>query len=74
VFVKYATIYMILIDFRENDNILYYIAIHKTSSHVIFARGINQGFEMTAIHHLYINQDNGLGMYKVQTKDGKIMN
>jgi hypothetical protein len=59
--------------FQENDNnILYYMAIHKTLNHVIFARAVSPEFKTAAVHHLYISQDDGLGRYKVQTNEGII--
>ena len=56
----------------ENDNIAYYLAIHKTLIHVIFARTTSPEFKTTSIHHLYISKDDGLGRYKVQTNEGTI--
>lgn len=61
-------------DDDKNDDIFYYFAVHKTINHLIFARDIKSKFNTTAMHQLYISQDNGLGMYKVQIKDGKISN
>ncbi len=52
---------------EENDNTIYYFAVHKTLNHIIFARDSSPKFKTTVAHHLYINQDNGLGRYKVQT-------
>jgi hypothetical protein len=51
------------------------MAYHKTRKHVIFVRAVAQEleFKTTAMHHLYISEDDGLGRYKVQTKDGKIL-
>jgi hypothetical protein len=61
---------------QDNDNLLYYMTFHKTLRHVIFVRTAAQEleFKTTAMHHLYISEDDGLGRYKVQTtKDGKIL-
>ncbi len=30
-------------------------------------------FKTAAVHHLYISEDDGLGRYKVQTKEGEIL-
>lgn len=57
---------------QENDNILYYMAIHKTLNHVIFTRTASPEFKISAMHHLYIRRDDGLGRYKVQTNEGII--
>lgn len=54
---------------QENNNILYYLAIHKTLNQVIFARAASPEFKATAVYHLYISQDDGLGRYKVQTNE-----
>jgi hypothetical protein len=60
---------------QGNDNVSYYMAFHKTRKHVIFVRAVAQEleFKTTAMHHLYISEDDGLGRYKVQTKDDKIL-
>ena len=62
-------------DLQENDNILYYVAFHKTLKHAIFMRaaGPEFKFKTAAVHHLYVSEDDGLGRYKVQTKDGEII-
>jgi hypothetical protein len=52
---------------------LYYFAIHKTLNQIIIARDLNSKFSTTEMHHLYINQDDGLGRYKVLIKDGIIL-
>lgn len=39
---------------------------------VIFARAASPEFKTIAMHHLYINRDDGLGRYKVQTNEGII--
>ena len=59
---------------QENDSALYYLAIHKTLKHAIFMRaaGPEFKFKTAAVHHLYISEDDGLGRYKVQTKEGEI--
>jgi hypothetical protein len=57
---------------QDNNNILYHMAIHKTLDHVIFARAASPEFKTTTMHHLYINRDDGLGRYKVQTNEGII--
>jgi hypothetical protein len=57
---------------QENDNILYYIAIHKTSNHIIFAIDSSSKFKTTAVHYLYISQDDGLARYRIQTNGGTI--
>jgi hypothetical protein len=57
---------------QENDNILYYIAIHKTSNHIIFAIDSSSKFKTTAVHYLYISQDDGLARYRIQTNVGTI--
>jgi hypothetical protein len=60
---------------QDNDNVLYYTAFHKTRKHVIFIRATAQEpeFKTTVMNHLYISEDDGLGRYKLQTKDGKIL-
>jgi hypothetical protein len=60
---------------QDNDTVLYCMTFHKTRKHVIFIRAAAQEleFKTTAMHHLYISEDDGLGRYKVQTKDGKIL-
>jgi hypothetical protein len=60
---------------QDNDNAFYYMAFHKTRKHVIFARAAVREleFKTTAMNHLYISEDDGLGRYKVQTKDDKIL-
>lgn len=60
---------------QENDNVLYYTAFHKTLKNVIFMRaaGPEFKFKTAAVHHLYISEDDGLGRYKVQTKEGEIL-
>ena len=60
---------------QENDNVLYYMAFHKTLKHTIFMRaaGPEFKFKTAAVHHLYISEDDGLGRYKVQTKEGEIL-
>ena len=57
---------------QQNDDMLYYMAVHKTLNHVIFARTKSPEFKTAALHHLYIGED-GLGRYKVQIKDGEIL-
>jgi len=59
---------------QENDSALYYMAIHKTLKHAIFMRAAGPDFKSrtAAVHHLYISEDDGLGRYKVQTKEGEI--
>lgn len=59
---------------QENDSTLYYMAIHKTLKHAIFmkAAGPEFKYKTAAVHHLYISEDDGLGRYKVQTKEGEI--
>jgi hypothetical protein len=52
---------------------VYYFAIHKSLNQIITARDLNSKFSTTEMHHLYINQDDGLGRYKVLTKDGIIL-
>jgi hypothetical protein len=51
------------------------MAFHKTRKHVIFVRAATQELELktAAMNHLYISEDDGLGRYKVQAKDGKIL-
>jgi hypothetical protein len=56
-----------------NGNPLYYFAVHKSLNQIIIARDLNSKFTTTEMHHLYINQDDGLGRYKVLTKDGVIL-
>ena len=60
---------------QANYNVLYYMAFHKTLKNVIFMRATGPEFEFktTTVHHLYISEDDGLGRYKVQTKEGKIL-
>ena len=60
---------------QDNDNELYHIAFHKTLKHVIFTRaaGPEFKFKTAAVHHLYISEDDSLGRYKAQTKEGKII-
>jgi hypothetical protein len=50
------------------------MAFHKTLKHVIFVRatGPDFKFKTAAVHHLYVSEDDGLGRYKVQTKEGEI--
>jgi hypothetical protein len=59
---------------QEDDNVLYYIICHKTHKHIIFMRAPCKEFKSKAIamHHLYISDDDGLGRYKVQTREGDI--
>jgi hypothetical protein len=60
-------------DENNNDNLLYFIAIHNTLNHLIIARAPTPEFKRkAAIHRLYINQDDGLGRYKVQTNKGEV--
>jgi hypothetical protein len=51
------------------------VAFHKTRKHIIFVRvaGKEFKFKTAAAHHIYINEDDGLGRYKMQTKDGEIL-
>jgi hypothetical protein len=61
---------------QDNDNVLYYMAFHKSRKHVIFVRAAAQELEInktTLHHHLYISEDDGLGRYKVQSKDSEIL-
>jgi hypothetical protein len=60
---------------QGNDYVSYYMTFHKTRKHVIFVRAVAQEleFKTTAMHHLYISEDDRLGRYKVQTKDDKIL-
>ncbi len=62
-------------DLQDNDNVLYYMAFHKTLKHVVFSRatGPEFKFKTAMVHHLYISEDDGLGRYKVQIKDGEIL-
>ena len=59
---------------QENTNTLFYVAVHKTLNHITFARATGSKSRTTAMHHLYISKDDGLGRYKVQTNEGKISN
>jgi hypothetical protein len=59
---------------QENTNILFYVAVHKTLNQIIFVRAPSPKFKTTVVHHLYINKDDGLGRYKVQTNEGVVSN
>jgi hypothetical protein len=58
---------------RNVGSTLYYFATHKSLNQIIIARDSNSKFSTTEMHHLYINQDDGLGRYKVQTKEGVLL-
>jgi hypothetical protein len=57
---------------QGNTNTLFYVAVHKKLNNITIARATGSKFRTTAVHHLYISQDDGLGRYKVQTNEGVI--
>jgi hypothetical protein len=52
----------------QHNDTLDYLAVNKKYSHIVFAKGRPAEFK-NATHELYISQDDGLGRYKIQTKD-----
>ena len=60
---------------QADNNVSYYTAFHKTLKQAIFMRAVvpEYKFKTAVVHHLYVSEDDVLGRYKVQTKDGEIL-
>jgi hypothetical protein len=58
---------------QGTDDVLYFIGCHRTLKHITFVRIAKPEFHTAAVHHLHISEDDGLGRYKVQTREGEIL-